>query len=335
MIKFFRIIRQKLVNENRVGKYLLYAVGEIVLVIIGILIALNLNKVSEAKVQEKKIEAILRQIQDELTTTVEESVGIIDFLRNKDSLTYVFMMNDISKEVLKDPLNRGLWYISNGHPEFIIPDDGFKNLMLKSEVLPERYNNIASGLKDFYLTNKSSYEQYKDDLKEIQDRTNLYLQDNYAWFAESVFKPSELNDEEIEYLLHNKHYKNSVAQYSLYAMNLFYYAIQIRIDAIDYIREIDDLLNETISRSFDFDVSEYADWIGRYHSQGDTMQIVQNGAGLRRIDKRTEHPIYPLNKDKFHYLTPFFMVFQKDEKGEIEGYTVSQRNFRRYWEKIK
>ena len=47
MIKFFRKIRQKLLSENKLSKYLLYAVGEIVLVVIGILIALQINNWNE------------------------------------------------------------------------------------------------------------------------------------------------------------------------------------------------------------------------------------------------------------------------------------------------
>ena len=47
MIKFFRQIRQKLLTENRFNKYLIYAIGEIVLVVIGILIALQINNWNE------------------------------------------------------------------------------------------------------------------------------------------------------------------------------------------------------------------------------------------------------------------------------------------------
>lgn len=43
MIKFFRKIRQRLLSENKFSKYLIYALGEIILVVIGILIALSLN----------------------------------------------------------------------------------------------------------------------------------------------------------------------------------------------------------------------------------------------------------------------------------------------------
>jgi len=47
MIKFFRHIRQKLVKENKFSKYALYAIGEIILVVVGILIALSINNTNE------------------------------------------------------------------------------------------------------------------------------------------------------------------------------------------------------------------------------------------------------------------------------------------------
>ena len=52
MIKFFRHIRQNLIMENKTGKYLKYAIGEIVLVVIGILIALQINNWNETKKEQ-------------------------------------------------------------------------------------------------------------------------------------------------------------------------------------------------------------------------------------------------------------------------------------------
>jgi Family of unknown function (DUF6090) len=60
MIKFFRRIRQNLLTENKFSKYLLYAIGEIILVVIGILIALSINNWNEAQ-KSKLIETALLQ----------------------------------------------------------------------------------------------------------------------------------------------------------------------------------------------------------------------------------------------------------------------------------
>tara|TARA_R110002051_G_scaffold3131_6_gene16859 strand:- start:7426 stop:7659 length:234 start_codon:yes stop_codon:yes gene_type:complete len=67
MIKFFRKIRQRLVSENKFSKYLIYAIGEIVLVVIGILIALQLNNLNENKKNNVFEKEILSQIQENLT----------------------------------------------------------------------------------------------------------------------------------------------------------------------------------------------------------------------------------------------------------------------------
>ena len=66
MFKFFRRIRQNLLAENKIRKYLAYATGEVVLVVIGILIALQLNNFNEERklrIQEKEL---LNSLQDEL-----------------------------------------------------------------------------------------------------------------------------------------------------------------------------------------------------------------------------------------------------------------------------
>ena len=50
MIKFFRRTRQNLLNEGKTSKYLNYAIGEIILVVIGILIAVSINNWNQGKV---------------------------------------------------------------------------------------------------------------------------------------------------------------------------------------------------------------------------------------------------------------------------------------------
>ena len=69
MIKFFRKIRQKTLTENKFSKYLLYAIGEIILVVIGILIALQINNLNEAKKTRTKEISYLKNIKTDLVIT--------------------------------------------------------------------------------------------------------------------------------------------------------------------------------------------------------------------------------------------------------------------------
>ena len=62
MINFFRKIRQKLLSENKFSIYMLYAIGEIVLVVIGILIALQINNWNEFKKERVKEQKILASL---------------------------------------------------------------------------------------------------------------------------------------------------------------------------------------------------------------------------------------------------------------------------------
>lgn len=78
MIKFFRRIRQQLLTENKFSKYLIYAIGEIVLVVIGILIALQINNWYEHEKQLKLEKEILEEIKLGLESDLENITYVIN-----------------------------------------------------------------------------------------------------------------------------------------------------------------------------------------------------------------------------------------------------------------
>ncbi|NNJ82411.1 MAG: hypothetical protein HKP11_09470 [Flavobacteriaceae bacterium] len=81
MIKFFRKIRQRLLTENKFSKYLLYAFGEIILVVIGILIALWVNKWNQENNEHRIGEDLLTRIHRDL---VQDTINFrIVIVRNE------------------------------------------------------------------------------------------------------------------------------------------------------------------------------------------------------------------------------------------------------------
>src|SRR6056297_2397045 len=111
MIKFLRKIRQNLLMENKTTKYLKYAIGEILLVVIGILIALQINNWNEQKNTDLKIGEYYAQLLDDLKSdqvfanrTIEEfTVKLnayeiyIDMYHSDEDLTPVQAYEEISK----------------------------------------------------------------------------------------------------------------------------------------------------------------------------------------------------------------------------------------------
>src|SRR5210317_996611 len=79
MIKFFRKIRKTLADDNKPLKYLRYAIGEIVLVVIGILIALQINNWNE----QRKDRIIEKQILDEMLISLKSDNDIFKMLENR------------------------------------------------------------------------------------------------------------------------------------------------------------------------------------------------------------------------------------------------------------
>jgi len=73
MIKFFRKIRQKLLTEKKFSKYLIYAIGEIVLVVIGILIALQINNWNE----DQKNKALEKNMLENLAENLEQNCDML------------------------------------------------------------------------------------------------------------------------------------------------------------------------------------------------------------------------------------------------------------------
>ena len=167
MIKFFRQIRQRLLSENRLGKHLLYAVGEIVLVVIGILIALSINNWNETRQNKAFEQETLAQIQANLVKDKATLELInVNFKRavtstnkilqskwdqqDKDSLK--FWLGDIVRFDRFQPLtnayevakSRGLGLISNKELRFLLGtyyDDEAQHAVKSIEDIEVSFNN--------------------------------------------------------------------------------------------------------------------------------------------------------------------------------------------------
>ena len=93
MTKLFRNIRQKLINEGKTSKYLKYAIGEIILVVIGILIALSINNWNGEHADHKREINYLKSLKNEMDSNLQsvntEEQRILDFMKREEVLAKI------------------------------------------------------------------------------------------------------------------------------------------------------------------------------------------------------------------------------------------------------
>jgi hypothetical protein len=162
MIKFFRKIRQNLINTGKITKYLAYAIGEIILVVIGIFIALQLNNINEER-KKRVLEAdYYCKLLEDLNQDVIEIKNQIDIneFRIKNSNKFIGLLQK-PKFTQKEVMDAMLGAVSKS--TYI-----FKPSMAAFEDLKSSGN--LGLLKDLKIKNKLlSYYTFLDGLIDVID----------------------------------------------------------------------------------------------------------------------------------------------------------------------
>ena len=201
MIKFFRHIRRSLINQNKMGKYFKYAIGEIILVVIGILIALQINNWNENRKQGLREASVL----DELKQGLESNRDILEKrklqFKEFQSKSKKLIDHLEAKRTYHDSLD-SYFYVPTGNYSFGISYATFENL--KSQGL-----DIISN-KDLRLNLVKLYEEEYWLLKDQETKlanafTNATLpftRKHFKLLSDTRYKPNDYNNilQNVEFL---------------------------------------------------------------------------------------------------------------------------------------
>jgi hypothetical protein len=182
MIKFFRKIRQNLVMENKTGKYFKYAIGEIILVVIGILIALQINNWNQNRNNSNEEKTILIALKIEIS----ENQGILakELKRHDDALR---LIKELSNNISPEPKEIGIKRLDSlmfslGWLPGYTPKEGVINSILASGKISLIKNNDLnsklaawSSLLNHYNTTLNWSE------KDVFDLVLPYIKDKYPF----------------------------------------------------------------------------------------------------------------------------------------------------------
>jgi hypothetical protein len=173
MIKFFRKIRQKMLTENKFSKYLLYAVGEIVLVIIGILIALGINENAKDRNNLELRDLYIIQLNDEVNRNIkrlnETNNVTIELIKEVDTIIQLLHAKDYDNPKLSSKVQTLTTY-SYFNPTIIT----YENLKFSGDLKLFDNLNLRNSISEPYETFNDIKDVESLDFKGI----SLYL-DNF------------------------------------------------------------------------------------------------------------------------------------------------------------
>ena len=205
MIKFFRKIRQNLLLENKTGKYLKYAIGEIVLVVIGILIALQINNWNESRKLQKNINTYLNQ---KLVNLREDQLKLIELKEFRLDAA------EKSKQLLNIGLNEANLFNIIKTTKLIFIERRFTTSVERNETSITKYywskkEAVINNFEQEYMSLIELITFEENRLNTFSEAIELdlwrqgYLTDNRKLYTSMItdLKPSEFGDDNIPILI--------------------------------------------------------------------------------------------------------------------------------------
>lgn len=250
MISFFRIIRQKLLQQNQVTRYLAYALGEIFLVTIGILIALQINTWNEARKEKNYLQKVFAQVRQDLQTDTLNLRLSIEDLEAKNARLTEIVERSIPAEYY-DTLNEANYQhcekcvsdITNLEP-FQYMGKGYELLKAINTTQDYREDSLSDAITQFYSEYIPEVDESQTILIDLS-KTILSEYQQYDWFLSYAdFGKKTYNKDFVSYIFEGEKHQKSCAHYLIFSKWGLRILREYRDNSIQILQLIDEKLAE-------------------------------------------------------------------------------------------
>lgn len=283
---------------------------------------------NENRQQEKKIERILQQVNEDLSINIVDSRISIELYASKDSIVRQLILGKVPFDVIRN--NISIRTIMYRQPLLSIKDQGYNLLKQELDNIPEKYESILSDLNFLYINERDTLKKYEAIVFEIIDEYTATLRRDKNWYSDSYLYKKIPSDEEINFYLEDPYFKNCLTDYFQNGIISNTKAIiKFRNNSICVYKKISRLLNHENKEVNDTQFIENNDkrfnhLKGNYLANSNKvykMKIYDKGGLLFSIfDNHTVKEIFPLSDKSFYYEEegPKFGFIGVNERGKTK-----------------
>ena len=324
-MKLFRKMRAASLEENNTSAYWKYAIGEVVFVVVGILLAFQIDTWSENRSAKEHTHYLFAQVQDELALNIKSCNLVLDEYRGKDTLVYDILKRRVTKQDYRENWEYGLVLLTQQEAEVSV--EAFLNLVNSQDALSQEQRSILLELKTLYGTDKT----YLDLVNEVAINNALDYHKQYkeeqTWYGD-LFLNREIPEDMIDFCLQDPFYFNAVVHFQFINLrNHIRYTLNFRRRALDIHERLVDEMKLELDSTLLFDAASCQHMVGEYsgsefdlivtHSDGKLLGTRKDKSDTYAVEKLR---IYPKSGEEFIYGDMFGRVVrgENDQVTELK-----------------
>jgi hypothetical protein len=322
-------------------RYIPYALGELFLIVFGILVALYINNQNANYQYKDQIDNNFQRVYTELEENMTAARVVIEKLQEKDSMIYRVMNDSISAEsYYKD---KAPAYLILFYHDLNLEDKAFQNLM-QLAISDNKYrNDLLNQVKELYSINENIKAVNKRIEAFVYEESLPLLARNTESFGDLTYK-NQVKKDVVDFMMNSNEYKSYVSQYAIIAIkNQLRYNqtfLSMAEKVYEAIGDTYGLKAKVPESNLKKPLTDYTgSYVFEYGQYRDTLKVAYESDSLSlRWSQGTQMGLIRLNGDRFFTNTPgggYFVTFDREEgKPEPVSLRIHLLSYRLLYQRI-
>jgi hypothetical protein len=235
MFRLFKSIRKTTLNREKILNYILYALGETFLVVVGILIAVKIGDINDDRKKAENFSKTLNQVEKDLKADIELYEVLLSSHEWRDLGMSLVLQNKLTIDDYRK--DKSLALLITNYSLFPTGKDGFEVWQMNIDDKPKRYDSLYKELSVYYKSGPDEITEFLQQEMVAVRSTLKSWEENYDWYYK-LRPDTPIDDEMLKYLASNAKYKNRTLTFYSIGKNILFLCSDARVQALEILLQM-------------------------------------------------------------------------------------------------